>query len=102
MTFGERLRELREDNDEKQKDIAVYCLFPQSYQRLGRGFFPRDEKIITTIAAHFGVSVDYLFGITNIKNQLSCNDVLTVFHSLTPAQKDEAMDFMIFLAGKNK
>ena len=22
MTFGERLRELREDNDEKQKDIA--------------------------------------------------------------------------------
>lgn len=104
MTFGERLRELREDNDEKQKDIAdLLFVSGKVISDYERGIhFPRDEKIITTIAAHFGVSVDYLFGITNIKNQLSCNDVLAVFHSLTPAQKDEAMDFMIFLAGKNK
>ncbi len=104
MTFGERLKELREDNDEKQKDIAELLFVSNKViSDYERGVhFPRDEKIITAIAAHFGVSTDYLFGITNIKNQLSCNDFLAVFHSLTPAQKDEVMDFMVFLSGKNK
>ncbi len=104
MTFGERLKELREDNDEKQKDIAELLFVSNKViSDYERGVhFPRDEKIITAIAAHFGVSTDYLFGITNIKNQLSCNDFLPVFHSLTPAQKDEVMDFMVFLSGKNK
>ena len=63
--------------------------------------FPRDERIITTLANHFGVSIDYLFGITNIKNHTYSNDFLIVFHSLTPTQKNEVIDFMQFLATKN-
>ena len=38
------------------------------------------------LANHFGVSIDYLFGITNIKNHTYSNDFLIVFHSLTPTQ----------------
>lgn len=85
MTFGERLKELREDNDEKQKDIAdLLFVSNKVISDYERGIhFPRDERIITTLANHFGVSIDYLFGITNIKNHTYSNDFLIVFHSLT-------------------
>ena len=63
MTFGERLKELREDNDEKQKDIAdLLFVSNKVISDYERGIhFPRDERIITTLANHFGVSIDYLF-----------------------------------------
>lgn len=69
MTFGERLRELREDNDEKQKDIAdLLFVSNKVISDYERGIhFPRDERVIIALANHFGVSIDYLFGITNIK-----------------------------------
>jgi len=103
MTFGERLKELREDNDEKQKDIAdLLFVSNKVISDYERGIhFPRDERVITTLANHFSVSIDYLFGITNIKNHTYSNDFLNVFHSLTPIQKNEVMDFMQFLAAKN-
>ena len=85
MTFGERLKELREDNDEKQKDIAdLLFVSNKVISDYERGIhFPRDERVIITLANHFGVSIDYLFGITNIKNHTYSNDFLIVFHSLT-------------------
>lgn len=103
MTFGERLRELREDNDEKQKDIAdLLFVSNKVISDYERGIhFPRDERVIIALANHFGVSIDYLFGITNIKNHTSGNDFLIVFHLLSAEQKNEVMDFMQFLATKN-
>lgn len=104
MTFGERLRELREDNDEKQKDIAELLFVSNKViSDYERGIhFPRDERVITALANHFGVSTDYLFGITNIKNYTSGNDFLLMFYSLPLEQRDEVMDFMQFLAAKNQ
>lgn len=103
MTFGERLKELREDNDEKQKDIAdLLFVSNKVISDYERGIhFPRDERVITAIANHFGVSTDYLFGITNIKNPTYSNDFLSLFQSLPQAQKNEVIDFMLFLIDKN-
>ncbi len=103
MTFGERLKELREDSDEKQKDIAdLLFVSNKVISDYERGIhFPRDERVIITLANHFGISIDYLFGITNIKNHTCGNDFLTAFNSLTLTQKNEVMDFMQFLAAKN-
>lgn len=70
MNFGERLRSLREDNDEKQKDIAkllyVSANMISSYE-LGK-HFPKNESALITLADHFGVSIDYLLGYSDIIN----------------------------------
>lgn len=68
MTFGERLKSLREDNDEKQKDIAKLLFVSAnmiSAYELGK-HFPKNEKSLITLAEHFSVSLDYLLGYSNI------------------------------------
>lgn len=103
MTFGERLKSLREDNDEKQKDIAdLIFVSNKVISDYERGIhFPRDERVITTLAEHFDVSIDYLFGITDIKKHFT-DDLISLFYSLTKEQQEEALDFMRFLSEKNK
>lgn len=68
MNFGERLKSLREDNDEKQKDIAKLLFVSAnmiSAYELGK-HFPKNEKSLITLAEHFDVSLDYLLGHSNV------------------------------------
>lgn len=78
MSFGERLRELREERGLNQEDVAK--LFHLSGQQIGNYerdiHFPRNEKMIKDLANYFNVSTDYLFGLTDIRNY---NDVLGPF-----------------------
>ena len=56
-----RIRDLREDRDIKQQQIANYLLCDQSlYSKYERG--ERDR-----LADYYGVSVDYLLCRTNVK-----------------------------------
>lgn len=63
-----RMRELREDNDLKQKDLAKYLSVDQStysdYEN-GRINVPSDILIMT--AEFYNVSLDYLVGRSNVK-----------------------------------
>ena len=63
-----RIRDLREDNDLKQKQIADYLMCDQSlyskYERLER---PLPLELADKLADYFGVSVDYLIGRTTQK-----------------------------------
>ena len=64
-----RIRDLREDNDLKQKDIADYLICDQSlYSKYERGERPLPLEFAEKLADYYGVSVDYLLGRTNIKN----------------------------------
>ena len=75
MNFGERLKNLREDRDEKQKDIAkLLYVSPNmiSAYELGK-HFPKNEKSLITLAKHFGVSLDYLLGYSDLPNYNSEN-----------------------------
>ena len=66
--YQNRLRDLREDKDLKQKDIAELLKVHQttySDYELGRLNIP--IAALHTLADYFGVSVDYLLGRTNIK-----------------------------------
>ena len=68
MTFGERLKSLREDNDERQRDIAaILFVSPNmiSAYELGK-HFPKNEKSLIALAKHFDVSLDYLLGHSDI------------------------------------
>lgn len=63
-----RIRDLREDHDLKQKDLADYLRIHQttySDYELGRLNVP--IAILHKLADFYNVSVDYLLGRTNVK-----------------------------------
>lgn len=61
-----RLRDLREDHDLKQRQIAEYLLCSQqvySNYELGQRDIPTD--VLIRLSDFYKVSVDYLLGLTN-------------------------------------
>ena len=63
-----RIRDLREDNDLTQKQIADILICDQSlYSKYERGERPLPLEYADKLADYYGVSVDYLIGRTNIK-----------------------------------
>ena len=68
MKMKLRIRDLREDNDLKQKQIAEYLLCDQSlYSKYERNERSLPLEYACKLADFYGVSVDYLLGRTNIK-----------------------------------
>lgn len=64
-----RIRDLREDKDLLQKDIAEYLICDQSlYSKYERGERPLPLEYAEKLADYYGVSVDYLLGRTNTKS----------------------------------
>ena len=62
-----RIRDLREDNDLKQKQVAEYLLCDQSlYSKYERGERPLPLEHAEKLADFYAVSVDYLLGRTDI------------------------------------
>jgi len=61
-----RLRDLREDHDLKQREVAEYLRCSQqvySNYELGQRDIPTD--VLIQLSALYKVSVDYLLGLTN-------------------------------------
>lgn len=62
-----RLRDLREDKDLFQKDIAEYLNCTQvcySHYEIGKRDIPTD--VLIKLAKYYNTSVDYLLGITDV------------------------------------
>lgn len=61
-----RIRDLREDNDYKQSDIAkIINTTQQQYSKIENGLSePTAEKLIK-LALFYKVSIDYILGLTN-------------------------------------
>ncbi len=67
-THVERLRELREDNDLMQKDIAaVLNTTQQVYSRYENGENEIPIRHVITLARFYGVSSDYILGLSDKK-----------------------------------
>ena len=65
-----RIRDLREDNDVKQKQIAAYLMCDQSlYSKYERGERPLPLEYAVRLADYYCVSLDYLVGLTDRKGQ---------------------------------
>lgn len=61
-----RIRDIREDHDMRQKDVAKYLQCSQvcySYYELGRRDIP--SEVLIQLATLYGTSVDYLLGLTD-------------------------------------
>ena len=68
MNMQLRIRDLREDRDLKQKEIADYLMCDQSlYSKYERGERPLPLEYACQLADYYGVSVDYLLCRTNTK-----------------------------------
>jgi transcriptional regulator with XRE-family HTH domain len=63
-----RIRDLREDKDLLQKDVAAYLKCTQvcySYYEIGKRDIP--TEILIQLADFYHTSTDYLLGITDVK-----------------------------------
>ena len=64
--YTERLRNLREDKDEKQEAIAILLkITRQQYQLYESGKRKLPIDFLPILCKHFNVSADYLLGLTD-------------------------------------
>ena len=66
MHYTKRLRDLREDHDKTQQQIAEVLGTSQTmYARYERGANELPVRHLLTLCAYYGVSADYLLGRTD-------------------------------------
>ena len=64
-----RIRNLREDNDLTQKEVADYLFCDQSlYSKYERGIREVPVSIIIKLAKFYKTSTDYILGLTDKKS----------------------------------
>lgn len=67
-----RIRNLREDSDRTQKEVAEYLFCDQSlYSKYERGLRDVPVSIIIKLAKLYETSTDYILGLTNEKRPYS-------------------------------
>ena len=68
MVF-ENIRNLREDNDKTQQELAAYLNIKQTtYSKYELGKINIPIEVFMKLAEYYDVSVDYLLGRTSAKN----------------------------------
>lgn len=71
MHIYQRLRDLREDHDQKQEAIAVVLnISRQQYQLYESGKRELPMHHFITLARYYNVSLDYLAGLTDTPKKL--------------------------------
>lgn len=91
----QRIRDLKEDNDINQKDVAqIIGMSEKQYARYERGETDIPMQAAIKLAKHYQVSLDYIAGLTNEKTGLTRSDLpedetelIKKFRSLTERQR---------------
>ena len=104
MTFGERLRQLREERNLTQKAIAgIIGISPRMVSFYESGaHFPREEGTLLKLAQFFGVSTDYLLGYSDVRCVGQLRKLNQAFQGLPEAERESLMDYLDFLSAKQK
>ena len=69
MNYRTRIKDLREDNDKTQQQIADYLGTSQTmYARYERGANEMPLRHLIRLAEYYNVDMNYLCGLSNIKN----------------------------------
>ena len=64
--YTERMRDLREDHDKTQQAVAEYLgTTQQMYSRYEKGINEIPVRHIIALCKYYGVSADYLLGLTD-------------------------------------
>lgn len=76
MAYYRRIRELREDNDKTQREVAEYLGTPYQYYAVyEKGTSEISFERAIALAKYYNVSLDYIAGLTNNKRGLSSGDL---------------------------
>lgn len=68
MDYSKRIRDLREDNDKTQQEIADYLGTSQTmYARYERNANELPIRHLVKLAELYGTSTDYILGLTDIQ-----------------------------------
>ncbi len=68
MALYRRIRDLREDNDKTQKELAEYLGMKQpQYYRYETGQRDIPTDILIKLSRYYNVSIDYLLGVSDTK-----------------------------------
>lgn len=104
MSFGTRLRELREERNITQRALAdVLGVSPRMVSFYESGaHFPRDENQLIRLAAFFQTSTDYLLGYSNIRSVSLLHRLGPAFEALPESDQQAVLDFADFLSTKQK
>ena len=71
MQFYQRLRDVREDADKSQTDIAkILKTTQQQYSRWESGAYQMPIEYYKVLARYYNVSIDYLAGLTDTPKKL--------------------------------
>lgn len=71
MFVYQRLKDMREDSDKKQEDIAsILNITRQQYQLYESGKREMPMHHFTVLARYYNVSLDYLAGLTDTPRKL--------------------------------
>jgi transcriptional regulator with XRE-family HTH domain len=66
LNYTKRIRDLREDHDKTQKDIAEVLGTSQTmYARYERGANEMPIRHLITLCKYYGVSADYILGLSD-------------------------------------
>jgi len=66
--YFKRIRDLREDNDKTQKEIASYLgIYQQYYSQYELGKFTMPIELLIKLCDYYNVSLDYITERTNKK-----------------------------------
>ena len=69
MAYYPRIRDLREDNDLTQKDVAkILLITQQQYSLYEKGYRDIPTTHIITLADYYNTSTDYILGRTDSPN----------------------------------
>ena len=103
MTFGERLRYLREERELRQQDVAESVNISKrmiGYYEADK-HFPRDANMVIALSEFFDVSLDYLFGVSEVRNYKTNNVLNTEFSALSEQKQNDVLDYIKYLKTKS-
>lgn len=102
MAYYPRIRDLREDSDKTQREVAEYLGTPYQYYAVyekGTSEISFERAIL--LAKYYNVSLDYIAGLTNNKKGLSCGDIkpeqqrfLDAIEKLSPEQRKSVTELL--------
>ena len=96
--YLKRLKDLREDYDKKQHEIAKFLnITRQQYSLYETGKRDPDLLVVKKIANYFNVSIEFLCG-EDVNGDL--NDLVTIFNKLSDESKKESLRYITYLYEK--
>lgn len=84
MAYYRRIRELREDSDKTQREVAEYLGTPYQYYAVyEKGGSEISFERAIALTRYYNVSLDYIAGLTDVKQNSSVKSIPENQHELT-------------------